>query len=79
MFPLQQRNFYNYVMENKEVMKTLSLLTSCTQEMRDVSGSLFFGGTKHCWRKFQLPYCIIRMVTIQWVTCDHNHWTAIKL
>lgn len=37
MFPLQQRNFYNYVMENKEVMKTLSLLTSCTQEMRDVS------------------------------------------
>ncbi|XP_066156829.1 dynein axonemal heavy chain 5 [Euwallacea fornicatus] len=35
MFPLQHRNFYNHVMENKEVIKTLSLLTSCAQEMCD--------------------------------------------
>ncbi|KAF7265346.1 hypothetical protein GWI33_021235 [Rhynchophorus ferrugineus] len=34
MFPLQQRNFFNHVMENKEVIKTLSLLASCTQDMR---------------------------------------------
>lgn len=35
-FPLQQRNFYNHVMENKEVVKTLSLLSTCTHEIRVV-------------------------------------------
>ncbi|KAG5886924.1 hypothetical protein JTB14_034200 [Gonioctena quinquepunctata] len=33
-FPLQQRNFFNHVMENKEVIKTLSLLSTCTQDMK---------------------------------------------
>ncbi|XP_063235253.1 dynein axonemal heavy chain 5 [Bacillus rossius redtenbacheri] len=33
-FPAQQRNFYSLVMENKEVVKTLSLLSACTQEIR---------------------------------------------
>ncbi|XP_068620684.1 dynein axonemal heavy chain 5 [Battus philenor] len=31
IFPLQQKNFYSHVMENKEVMKTLSSLSNCTQ------------------------------------------------
>lgn len=35
-FPLQQRNFYSHVMENKEVVKTLSLLSTCTQDMKQV-------------------------------------------
>lgn len=35
-FPIQQRNFYGHVMENKEVVKTLSLLSSCTQDMKQV-------------------------------------------
>lgn len=35
-FPLQQKNFYNHVMENKEVIKTLSLLSTCTQDMKQV-------------------------------------------
>ncbi|XP_046689316.1 LOW QUALITY PROTEIN: dynein axonemal heavy chain 5-like [Homalodisca vitripennis] len=33
-FPFQHRNFYSHVMENKEVVKTLSLLSSCTQEIK---------------------------------------------
>lgn len=41
-FPMQQRNFYNYVMENKEVVKTLSLLSTCTQEMKLVCINIFF-------------------------------------
>lgn len=36
MFPFQQKNFHNFVMENKEVLKTLSLLSICTQEMKQV-------------------------------------------
>ncbi|KAG8296781.1 hypothetical protein J6590_049808 [Homalodisca vitripennis] len=36
-FPFQHRNFYSHVMENKEVVKTLSLLSSCTQEIKPVS------------------------------------------
>lgn len=41
-FPMQQRNFYNHVMENKEVVKTLSLLSTCTLEMKLVSKITFF-------------------------------------
>ncbi|XP_063990451.1 dynein axonemal heavy chain 5 [Diachasmimorpha longicaudata] len=33
-FPIQQRNFHSLVMENKEVVKVLSMLSSCTQELR---------------------------------------------
>lgn len=36
-FPLQQKNFYSYVMENKEVVKMLSLLSTCMQDMKPVS------------------------------------------
>lgn len=35
-FPIQHRNFYSHVMENKEVVKTLSLLSTCTQDMKQV-------------------------------------------
>lgn len=41
-FPLQQRNFYNHVMENKEVVKTLSLLSTCIQNMKPVNLEEFF-------------------------------------
>jgi dynein heavy chain len=34
MFPFQQKNFHSFVMENKEVVKTLSLLSACTQDMK---------------------------------------------
>ncbi|KAI5700773.1 hypothetical protein M8J75_002754 [Diaphorina citri] len=33
-FPLQPRNFYSHVMENKEVVKTLSLLSTCTLDIK---------------------------------------------
>ncbi|VEN47384.1 unnamed protein product, partial [Callosobruchus maculatus] len=33
-FPMQQRNFHNHVMENKEVVKMLSLLSTCMQDMK---------------------------------------------
>ena len=33
-FPVQQKNFYNHVMENKEIMKMLSLLSTCTQDIK---------------------------------------------
>lgn len=36
-FPFQQRNFYNHIMENKEIVKTLSLLSTCTQNVKTVS------------------------------------------
>lgn len=35
-FPFQQKNFFNHVMENKEVVKTLSLLSTCTHEIKVV-------------------------------------------
>jgi hypothetical protein len=36
-FPTQQRNFYSHVMENKEVVKMLSLLSTCTEDIKPVS------------------------------------------
>lgn len=36
-FPFQQKNFYNHVMENKEVVKTLSQMSTCTQNIKTVS------------------------------------------
>ncbi|KAF5305838.1 hypothetical protein FQR65_LT07577 [Abscondita terminalis] len=49
MFPFQQKNFFNNVMENKEVVKTLSLLSTCTQDMKqDVNNFL----TK--WRPYNV-------------------------
>ncbi|XP_018911445.2 dynein axonemal heavy chain 5 [Bemisia tabaci] len=35
-FPLQSRNFFNHVMENKEVMKALSLLSISSQKIKPV-------------------------------------------
>lgn len=39
-FPFQHKNFYSHVMENKEVVKTLSLLSSCTHEIKPVRNSV---------------------------------------
>ncbi|KAG6464441.1 hypothetical protein O3G_MSEX014510, partial [Manduca sexta] len=47
-FPFQQRNFYNHVMENKEIMKTLSLLSSCTQNIKTVSRYMF-KSSRYAW------------------------------
>ena len=33
-FPVQQRNFHSHVMEVKEVVKMLSLLSTCTQYVK---------------------------------------------
>jgi len=33
-FPVQQKNFHSHVMENKEVVKMLSLLSTCTQYVK---------------------------------------------
>lgn len=33
-FPFQEKNFYSHVMENKEVVKTLSLLSTCIQDIK---------------------------------------------
>lgn len=35
-FPFQARNFHAYVMENKEIIKTLSLLSGSTQPIKEV-------------------------------------------
>lgn len=40
-FPFQQKNFYNYVMENKEIIKTLTLLSMCTANVKTVK-QLFY-------------------------------------
>lgn len=37
-FPLQSKNFYNHVMENKEIVKTLAQLSACTLNVKTVSG-----------------------------------------
>ncbi|CAH0703217.1 unnamed protein product [Spodoptera exigua] len=33
-FPFQQKNFYSYVMENKEIIKTLTLLSLCSANVK---------------------------------------------
>lgn len=35
VFPVQTKNFFNYVMENKEIIKSLSLLGNCIQAARE--------------------------------------------
>lgn len=35
-FPFQPRNFYSQVFENKEIVKTLSLLSSCSNQIKTV-------------------------------------------
>lgn len=35
-FPFRQRNFHGTVMENKEIVKILSMLGGCTQSVREV-------------------------------------------
>lgn len=37
VFPFQPKNFYNHIMENKEIMKTLTHLSVCTQNIKSVS------------------------------------------
>jgi dynein heavy chain, axonemal len=35
-FPHQQKNFYSFVIDNKEVMKMLTLLSTCTADVKTV-------------------------------------------
>lgn len=36
VFPTQERNFYTMVMDNKEIIKLLGMLSTCTMELRQV-------------------------------------------
>lgn len=36
-FPVIQRNFYSHVTENKEIIKALSLLSTCVQPLKPVN------------------------------------------
>lgn len=36
-FPIQQRNFYTQIMENKEVSKSVALIATCTDNIKKVS------------------------------------------
>lgn len=36
-FPVLHRNFYSYVTENKEIVKALSLLSTCVHPLKPVS------------------------------------------
>lgn len=36
VFMIQEKNFYSMVIENKDIVKILSMLNSCTQELREV-------------------------------------------
>lgn len=37
VFPIQEKNFHTMVMDNKEIIKLLSMLSTCTIELRQVS------------------------------------------
>lgn len=39
VFPVQERNFYSMVMDNKEIIKLLGMLSTCILELRQVSYS----------------------------------------
>ena len=41
VFPFQQKNFYNHIMENKEIIKTLTHLSMCTQNVKSVNIKYF--------------------------------------
>lgn len=41
IFPFQQKNFYSHIMENKEIIKTLTLLSMCTQNVKTVNLTSF--------------------------------------
>lgn len=36
-FPVMHRNFYSHVTENKEIIKALSLLSTCVQPLKPVT------------------------------------------
>lgn len=40
-FPFQQRNFYNQIMENKEILKSVTLITTCTDNIKKVINYLY--------------------------------------
>lgn len=40
VFPVQERNFYAMVMDNKEIIKLLGMLSTCTLELRQVRYSM---------------------------------------
>jgi len=37
VFPVQEKNFHTMVMDNKEIIKLLGMLSTCTIELRQVS------------------------------------------
>lgn len=39
VFPVQEKNFYTMVMDNKEIIKLLGMLSTCTMELRQVSNN----------------------------------------
>lgn len=39
VFPVQGKNFYTMVMDNKEIIKLLGMLSTCTMELRQVSNN----------------------------------------
>lgn len=41
-FPVIHRNFYSYVIDNKEIVKALSLLSACVQPLKPVKCVMSF-------------------------------------
>lgn len=41
IFPVQEQNFHAMVMDNKEVMKLLSMLNTCMQEFKPVRNLIY--------------------------------------
>lgn len=39
VFPVQEKNFYTMVMDNKEIIKLIGMLSTCTMELRQVSNN----------------------------------------
>jgi len=39
VFPVQEKNFYTMVMDNKEIIKLLGMLSTCTMELRQVNNN----------------------------------------
>lgn len=62
-FPLQQKNFYNHIIENKEIIKTLSLLSSSTQNVKTVSIQVSEGYFDRLVGRFNVIFtCLVRML-----------------
>lgn len=67
-FPYQMKNFYTHVMDSKEVVKTLSLLGTCTQELKGVrhflklaldASSFKISGHQQIYKKLETLQCFM--------------------